>query len=92
MKNLALELIEAQARWLRRRWFLKECSVGLGSLAALELLAGESSAQEPAGPLAARAPHFPAKIKRVVYMFQAGAPSQLELYDPKPELAKRNGQ
>jgi hypothetical protein len=92
MKNLALELIEAQARWLRRRWFLKECSVGLGGLAALELLAGESSAQEPAGPLAARAPHFPAKIKRVVYMFQAGAPSQLELYDPKPELAKRNGQ
>lgn len=92
MKNLALELIEAQARLLRRRWFLKECSVGLGGLAALELLAGESSAQEPAGPLAARAPHFPAKIKRIVYMFQAGAPSQLELYDPKPELAKRNGQ
>ena len=66
--------------------------MGLGGLAALELLAGESSAQEPAGPLAARDPHFPAKIKRVVYMFQAGAPSQLELYDPKPELAKRNGQ
>lgn len=92
MKNLALELIEAQARLLRRRWFLKECSVGLGSLAALELLSGESSAQDSAGPLGARAPHFPAKIKRVVYMFQAGAPSQLELYDPKPELAKRNGQ
>jgi hypothetical protein len=92
MKNLAQELNEARARLLRRRWFLKDCSVGLGSLAALELLAGDSSAQEAAGPLAVRAPHFPAKIKRIVYMFQAGAPSQLELYDPKPELAKRNGQ
>lgn len=39
-----------------------------------------------------KAPHFPAKAKRVIYLFQAGAPSQLELFDPKPELTKRNGQ
>jgi hypothetical protein len=77
---------------LKRRWFLKQCSVGLGSIAATELLASELSADGRDGPLAAKEPHFPPKVKRVVYMFQAGAPSQLELYDPKPELAKRNGQ
>jgi len=77
---------------LKRRWFLKQCSVGLGSIAATELLASELSADGRDGPLAGKEPHFPAKVKRVVYMFQAGAPSQLELYDPKPELAKRNGQ
>lgn len=77
---------------LKRRWFLKQCSVGLGSIAATELLASELSADGRDGPLSAKEPHFPPKVKRVVYMFQAGAPSQLELYDPKPELAKRNGQ
>jgi hypothetical protein len=77
---------------LKRRWFLKQCSVGLGSIAATEPLASELSADGRDGPLSAKEPHFPPKVKRVVYMFQAGAPSQLELYDPKPELAKRNGQ
>ncbi len=37
-------------------------------------------------------PHHPPRAKRVVYIFQAGAPSHLELFDPKPELTKRNGQ
>jgi len=79
----------------------------LFSSAATELLQGEQmghcaasfggeysgdSTGEKSGPLAPKPPHFPGKVKRVVYMFQAGAPSQLELYDPKPELAKRNGQ
>ena len=43
-------------------------------------------------PLAPRQPHFPAKAKRVIYLFQAGAPSHLELFDHKPELTKRDGQ
>ena len=43
-------------------------------------------------PLAPKKPHFPAKAKRVIYLFQAGAPSHLELFDNKPELTKRNGQ
>ena len=42
-------------------------------------------------PLAPRAPHFAPRAKRVISMFQAGAPSHLELFDPKPELAKRDG-
>lgn len=92
MDHLHSSVLNQPIESLKRRWFLKQCSVGLGSIAATELLASELSADGRDGPLAAKEPHFPAKVKRVVYMFQAGAPSQLELYDPKPELAKRNGQ
>jgi len=69
---------------LARRWFLKECGVGLGAIAAMDLLAGET-------PLAVKKPHFPAKAKRVVYLFMAGAPSHLELFDYKPKLAEMDG-
>ena len=72
-----------------RRWFLRDCGVGLAGIALNSLFARESSAAIQ-GPKP-RGPHFPAKAKRVIYMFQAGAPSQLELFDPKPELAKRDG-
>src|SRR5207237_733500 len=43
-------------------------------------------------PLAPRKPHFPAKAKRVIYLFMAGAPSQLELFDYKPQLQKLNNE
>jgi hypothetical protein len=92
MNSKNSELHDARATWLKRRWFLKECGVGLAGIAAAHCLANESTAEPPAGTLATKQPHFPAKVKRVVYIFQAGAPSQLELYDPKPELTKRNGQ
>lgn len=81
------------ARDITRRWFLQECGIGLAGIAANCLAMRDASAEERAkNPLAARAPHFPAKAKRVIYIFQAGAPSQLELFDNKPELAKRDGQ
>jgi len=55
--------------------------------------AGESfAARATANPLAPRLPHFAGRAKRVIYIFQAGAPSHLELFDSKPELAKRDGQ
>jgi hypothetical protein len=75
-----------------RRWFLKDCAVGLGAL-ALHTLLGPSAAaaQEPIDPLAPRAPHFPPRAKRVIYLFMAGAPSHLDLFDYKPQLAKFNG-
>jgi hypothetical protein len=74
-----------------RRWFLKDCAVGLGAL-ALHTLAGEASAAPPAiDPLAPRCPHFPPRAKRVIYLFMAGAPSHLDLFDYKPQLAKFNG-
>ncbi len=75
---------------LARRWFLKECGVGLGAAALTALAADDAKAS--ADPLAVKAPHFAAKAKRVVYLFMAGAPSHLDLFDYKPELVKMNGQ
>lgn len=81
---------------LARRWFLKRCGIGLGSIAAGSLLHqelfGHVTDDVNANPLAPKAPHFEPKVKRVIYMFQAGAPSQLELFDHKQELVARNGQ
>ncbi|MFO1006049.1 MAG: DUF1501 domain-containing protein [Planctomycetaceae bacterium] len=85
----------AHAQAVSRRWFLRDCGVGLGAIAAGSLLTNDLSraiAAESTNPLAPRQPHFPAKAKRVIYIFQAGAPSHLELFDYKPELAKRDGQ
>ena len=75
-----------------RRWFLKDCAVGLGAL-ALHTLAGDSAAAAPVpkDALAPRPPHFPPRAKRVIYLFMAGAPSHLDLFDYKPQLAKFNG-
>lgn len=74
-----------------RRWFLRECGVGLGAVAAAGMLAEEASSQVSRDPLAARSPHFPAKAKNVIFLFMAGAPSHLELFDNKPQLAKFDG-
>ncbi|MBL8868813.1 MAG: DUF1501 domain-containing protein [Planctomycetaceae bacterium] len=79
-----------------RRWFLQRCGIGLGAMAAgnllhQELLANTNGDSNP-NPLAPKKPHFEPKVKRVIYMFQAGAPSQLELFDHKQELVARNGQ
>jgi len=80
-------------RLLNRRWFLQDCGVGLGAIALSSLLPGTVQAAEgpPTGPLAPKKPHFAPKAKRVVYLFQAGAPSHLELFDHKPELTKWDG-
>ena len=98
--NLSADLRLAHARQLSRRWFLRDCGVGLAGIAAHSLLAKDSAPPPPSAatakpsgnPLAVKAPHFTPKAKRVIYMFQAGAPSHLELFDPKPELTKRDGQ
>src|SRR5688500_6247884 len=91
--NVARELYAARARYLSRRWFLRECGIGLAGIAASSLLASDSSAAPKAhNPLAPKSPHFAGKAKRVIFIFQAGAPSHLELFDNKPELAKRGGQ
>ena len=79
---------------VNRRWFLEQCGVGLGAVALRSLL-GESMAHAaPAliDPLAPKQPHFPGKAKHVIYLFMAGAPSHLELFDYKPQLEKHNGQ
>jgi hypothetical protein len=79
-------------RLVARRWFLKQCGVGLGALGLADLL-GLSVAAAPKGsdPLATRQPHFTPKAKSVIYLFMAGGPSHLELFDNKPELARWDG-
>jgi hypothetical protein len=75
-----------------RRWFFKECGVGLGAIALGELFRGAGHAEATgANPLAARRPHFEPKVKQVIFLFMAGAPSHLELFDNKPQLAKFDG-
>src|SRR5689334_1535478 len=74
-----------------RRHFLHECGVGLGKMSLAALLCDAFAARGASGPLAPKQPHFPPKAKRVIHMFMAGAPSQLDLFDYKPELAKLEG-
>lgn len=82
---------------LNRRTFLK-ASGGLGLTALFSMLSVEGIAARlgpKAPPRFGGLPQFPdhkAKAKRVIYMFQSGAPSQMDLFDPKPELAKRRGE
>jgi hypothetical protein len=78
-------------RLLARRWFLRDCGVGLGGMALGPLLSQGQANAAAAAPLMPRTPHFPPTAKRVIYLFMAGAPSHLDLFDYKPELAKRNG-
>jgi uncharacterized protein (DUF1501 family) len=77
-------------RLITRRHFFRDCGVGLGSMALASLLDVKGIAQAT-NPLATKQPHFPARAKRVIYLFQAGAPSQLDLFDFKPGLIKYNG-
>ncbi len=77
-----------------RRWFFRDCGLGLGVAALHALMAGPkvaTGAPADLNQLAPRKPHHAARAKRVIYLFQAGAPSHLELFDNKPELAKWNG-
>jgi hypothetical protein len=90
--NLPQELLLGQTR----RHFFKDCALGVGKIALASLLAeGAVSAQQTprvVNPLAPRRPHHPAKVKSVIYMFMAGGPSQLELFDNKPKLNELDGQ
>jgi Protein of unknown function (DUF1501) len=90
-----------RARLLNRRAFLSKSAIGIGA-AALSALLGTSCYERRESGLFAQAPagvkgvldqlHFPAKAKRIIYLFQSGGPSQLELFDYKPLLNERRGQ
>ena len=71
-----------------RRHFFSRCGMGLGSIALGTLMADQSKTS----PFAPKQPHFKPRAKNVIYLFMGGGPSQLELFDWKPELAKRHGQ
>ena len=77
-------------RQLARRWFLQECGVGLGAI-ALNQLAGAQTARAASGTPQPPGPHYAPRAKNVIYLFMAGAPSHLELFDNKPQLAKYDG-
>ena len=80
---------------VNRRTFLGQSGVGLGAAALTQLLgrdlrADEGDARTPIGGMVGL-PHFAAKAKRVIYLFQGGGPSQLDLFDHKPQLKARLG-
>lgn len=79
-----------------RRHFFGQCAVGLGTIALGQLLGDGRLAAAPtprlASPLAPKPPHFCPRAKSVIYLFMAGGPSQLELFDYKPALHKYHGQ
>ena len=73
---------------MTRRDTLRLLGGGFGSIA----LAGVAAAEAPADPLAPKAPHFPARAKHVIYLFLNGGLSQVDTFDPKPDLVKCDGQ
>lgn len=78
-----------------RRYFFGQCAIGVGSMALASLLQGGGSharGSETARAIAARPPHFAPRAKRVIFLFMAGGPSQLELFDNKPKLKELDGQ
>ncbi len=86
-------ILEDIQRSHSRRWFMKDCGLSLGSIALTSLLgqSATASTQAPINPQIPKAPHFPAKAKRVIYLFMGGAPSHIDLFDYKPELIKMDG-
>src|SRR6185436_10588036 len=81
-----------------RREFLKKAGAGFGLLALADLLQGhgllaaDSEPSQPLDPMAPRPPHYSPKVKAIIWLFMEGAPSSVDLFDPKPELTKRDGQ
>src|ERR1700674_1141978 len=74
-----------------RRDFLRRSGNGFGLLALSSLLHQEGFAAPALNPLSPKQPHFPAKAKSVIWLFMNGGPSHVDTWDPKPELAKRDG-
>src|SRR5262245_732752 len=90
--NCQSHLYRGDPKLITRRWFFEQCGVGLGAIALGQLFRQSGWAATAANnPLAPKQPHFAPKAKRVIFLFMAGAPSHLELFDYKPELAKWNG-
>ncbi|WP_185155475.1 DUF1501 domain-containing protein [Rudanella paleaurantiibacter] len=93
--NIDKEAALAAAQLETRRHFLKQCGSGLGALALQSLLGScglGGSTPAVSNPLDPKQAHFPPKIRSVIYLHMAGSPSQLELFDYKPQLARWHGQ
>lgn len=94
--NLSVQLQKLQTEHVTRRHFLQGGMAGLGALwlggQQAAASGGSPIAIDPAQPWAPRAAHFAPKAKRVIFLHMAGAPSQFELFDHKPELKRLDGQ
>jgi len=75
-----------------RRDVLVRAAHGFGSIALASLLGPQASAAARVNPLAAKNPHFTPKTKAVIFLYMVGAPSHIDTFDPKPEIAKFEGQ
>src|SRR5581483_3143693 len=76
---------------LSRRSFLSQAGIGFGAAALSQMLAREAMAA-PAGRRLPGVPHFPPRVKRVIFLYMSGGPSHLETFDYKPELDRLHGQ
>lgn len=102
MKDLHLTPLDDMLRAVTRRHFFKQAGFGIGATALTTLLnryafgatttAAMGEPALPANPLAPKPPMFPAKAKSIIYLFMAGAPSQVDLLDYKPKLQQLDGQ
>src|SRR5262245_25115508 len=81
---------------MTRRQLLCRLGGGFGAVALTSAFADagwlSAATTSTANPLAPKAPHFPARAKRLIFLFMNGAPSHVDTFDPKPELEKLNGQ
>ncbi len=81
---------------LTRRHFFGRCAMGLGGIALASLLSDKpllgAAPGASANPMAPKPPHFKPRARNIIYLFMAGGPSQLELFDYKPKLVELNGQ
>ncbi|MFO0868800.1 MAG: DUF1501 domain-containing protein [Pirellulales bacterium] len=90
----------SQLRAVTRRHFFADCALGVGALGLSSLLERDGVGRTAHGadavpvrnPLQPRPPHFPPRAKSVIFLFMAGGPSQLEMFDYKPKLAELSGQ
>src|SRR3954447_6775005 len=75
-----------------RRYLLRQSACGFGLMGLASLLGREAAAATMTDPLAPKPPHFPARAKRVIFLFMSGGPSHVDTFDPKPGLTKLHGQ
>ncbi len=88
-------LEQAATQATTRRHFFRDCGIGVGAIALQQMLADEAAASveiNPIEPMAPRPGHFPGRAKNVIFLFMAGGPSQLDMFEHKPELNRFSGQ
>ena len=94
-QGMNMNLLDDLNRQMTRRHFFGRSATGIGSIALASLLRRDLFAatpnSRPAPPGIIHPLHFPARAKRIIYLFQSGAPSQLDLFDYKPQLISLNG-